>query len=65
MPVPALEVQINVIQPRRGDEVVATIQKALVNFLGDHFTFDLAGGDQLSVTGDWIGREFHVTPGPM
>ena len=41
--------------------MVATIQKALLNVLGDHFTVNLANGDQLSVTGDWISREFHVT----
>lgn len=46
---------------KKGDAVVATIQQALVNILGDHFTVDLAGGDQLKVTGDWISREFHVT----
>jgi len=46
---------------KRGEEVVATIQKALLSLLGDHFTIDLANGDQLAVTGDWIGREFHVT----
>ncbi len=48
---------------KRGDQVVATIQKALVNLLGDHFTVTLANGDALKVTGDWIGREFHVTSG--
>jgi len=46
---------------KRGDEVVATIQKALLNVLGDHFTVSLANGDRLAVTGDWISREFHVT----
>jgi uncharacterized protein YxjI len=46
---------------KRGDEVVATIQKALLSLMGDHFTVELAGGDTLAVTGDWIGREFHVT----
>jgi uncharacterized protein YxjI len=46
---------------KRGDQVVATIQKALLSVLGDHFTIDLANGDRLAVTGDWIGREFHVT----
>ena len=45
---------------KQGDEVVATIQKALVNILGDHFTIALANGEQLTVTGDWISREFHV-----
>ena len=46
---------------KRGDQVVATIQKALLSLMGDHFTIDLATGGQLAVTGDWIGREFHVT----
>jgi len=46
---------------KKGDEVVATVQKALVNILGDHFTIDLASGGKLAVTGDWISREFHVT----
>ena len=48
---------------KRGDEVVATVQKALLNILGDHFTIALAGGEQLTVTGDWIAREFHVVRG--
>ena len=48
---------------KRGDEVVATVQKALINILGDHFTIELAGGEQLTVTGDWIAREFHVVLG--
>jgi uncharacterized protein YxjI len=46
---------------KNGEAVVATIQKALLNVLGDHFTVNLANGEQLSVTGDWISREFHVT----
>ena len=46
---------------KQGEAVVATIRKALLNVLGDHFTVDLAGGDQLAVTGDWISREFHLT----
>jgi uncharacterized protein YxjI len=46
---------------KRGDQVVATVQKALINLLGDHFTINMANGDQLTVTGDWISREFHVT----
>ena len=45
---------------KRGEELVATVQKALVNILGDHFTITAANGDQLTVTGDWIDREFHV-----
>ena len=46
---------------KRGDLVVATLQKALLSLMGDHFTIDLANGETLAVTGDWIGREFHVT----
>jgi uncharacterized protein YxjI len=46
---------------KQGDAVVATIQKALLNVLGDHFTINMANGEQLAVTGDWISREFHVT----
>lgn len=46
---------------KRGDQVVATIQKALLSLMGDHFTVDLASAQTLTVTGDWIGREFHVT----
>ncbi len=46
---------------KRDEAVVATIQKAFLNVLGDHFTINMADGQQLAVTGDWIGREFHVT----
>lgn len=46
---------------KRADEVIATIQQALINLLGDHFTITLAGGDVLTVTGDFINREFHVS----
>jgi uncharacterized protein YxjI len=45
---------------KRGEEVVATIQKALINIMGAHFTITASTGEQLTVTGDWIGREFHV-----
>ena len=46
---------------KRGDQLVATIEEALVNLLGDHFTIRLAAGDELTVKGDWINRDFHVT----
>ena len=48
---------------KRGDQLVATIQKAMLNILGDHFTVSMADGESLAVTGDWIEREFHVTRG--
>lgn len=40
--------------------MVAIVQEALLNLIGDHFTIDLGSGDQLAVQGDWIDREFHV-----
>jgi uncharacterized protein YxjI len=46
---------------KRGDDLVATIEQALINFLGDHFTIRLVDGDELAVQGDWLDREFHVT----
>jgi uncharacterized protein YxjI len=46
---------------KHGDGVVATIQEALVNFLGDHFTITLAAGDELNVRGDFIDREFRIS----
>ena len=46
---------------KRGDEVVATIQQALLALLGAHFTITMADGTALSVTGDFINREFHVS----
>jgi uncharacterized protein YxjI len=45
---------------KRGDQVVATIQKALMSLFGEHFTITAANGDKLNVTGDWIAREFHI-----
>lgn len=46
---------------KRGDELVASIEEALFNLLGDHFTIRLVAGEELAVKGDWIAREFHVT----
>src|ERR1035437_8991018 len=43
-----------------GDKVVMTIQKALMSFMGEHFTITAADGGQMKVTGNWAGREFHV-----
>jgi uncharacterized protein YxjI len=45
---------------KRGDQLVATIQKALMSLFGEHFTITASNGGQLSVTGDWISREFHI-----
>ncbi len=45
---------------KQGDKVVATIQKALMSMLGEHFTITVADGGQMKVTGNWMGREFHI-----
>ena len=45
---------------KQGDKVVMTIQKALMSFMGEHFTITAADGGQMKVTGNWAGREFHV-----
>ena len=48
---------------KRGEETVATVQQAILRLLGDRFTITLASGEQLTVKGDWIDREFHVVQG--
>lgn len=48
---------------KRGDAIVATIQGALVNFLGDSFSVEFADGDELKVKGDIIDREFRISRG--
>ncbi len=45
---------------KQGDKVVMTIQKALMSFIGEHFTITATDGGQMKVTGNWAGREFHV-----
>jgi uncharacterized protein YxjI len=45
---------------KQGDKVVATVQRALMAFMGEHFTITAADGGQLKVNGNWAGREFHV-----
>jgi uncharacterized protein YxjI len=48
---------------KHGETIVATIQESLFNLLGDHFTITLADASQLSVQGNWLDREFHVSQG--
>ena len=43
--------------------VVVTIEQALLALLGDRFTIRLATGEELTVQGDWIDREFRVSRG--
>jgi uncharacterized protein YxjI len=45
---------------KKNDKVVATIQRALMSFMGEHFTITAADGGQMKVTGNWAGREFHI-----
>jgi uncharacterized protein YxjI len=45
---------------KQGDKVIMTLQKALMSFMGEHFTITSADGGQMKVTGNWAGREFHV-----
>jgi uncharacterized protein YxjI len=44
----------------RGEELVATIQKALLTFFGDRFTISLADGGELQAEGDFLDHEFRV-----
>lgn len=48
---------------RRGDQVVATIEEALLHLMGDRFTVHIAEGTGLEVEGDWINRNFRITQG--
>ena len=48
---------------KQNGSVVATIEKALVSFLGDHFTIHASNGEEMAVQGDWIDRDFRVTRG--
>ena len=45
---------------KQGGKVVMTLQRALMSFRGEHFTITAADGGQMKVTGNWMGREFHV-----
>lgn len=46
---------------KRGDEVVATIQRALVTFLSPHYTVTMAGGRTLEIQGNIWDHEFQAT----
>lgn len=47
----------------RGGQVVATVRKALINFLGQSFTVDVAGGGELHAHGDVLNHEFQISAG--
>jgi uncharacterized protein YxjI len=48
---------------RRGDDVVASIQKAFFTFLGDRFSIQLEGGETLEAEGDFLDHEYRVLRG--
>jgi uncharacterized protein YxjI len=47
----------------RGGAVVATLQKALLAFLGDRFTITLADGTELDGKGNFLDHEFTISRG--
>lgn len=48
---------------KRDGHVVATIEQAILAFLGDRFTINMADGSELIVHGDIIDREFRIARG--
>jgi len=47
----------------RDGGVVATLQKALLAFLGDRFTISLADGSELQGAGNFVDHEFTISRG--
>jgi len=48
---------------KRADQIVATIQGAMINLLGNHYTVKLKDGGEFKVKGDIIDKEFRVFRG--
>ncbi len=44
----------------KGGQTAATVQEAILHLGGDKFKITLAGGQELTVHGDWWNREFQV-----
>ena len=44
----------------KGGQAAATVQEAIFHLGGDKFKITLAGGQELTVHGDWMNREFQV-----
>jgi uncharacterized protein YxjI/predicted nucleic-acid-binding Zn-ribbon protein len=55
---PHLHKTINIT---KGGQAAATVEKAVFHLGGDKFKITLAGGQELTVNGDWWNREFQVT----
>ena len=48
------------IEIKKDGHVSATVQEAIFHLGGDKFKITLAGGQELTVHGDWMNREFQV-----
>ena len=48
------------VEVKKDGQTMATVQEALFNLGGDKFTITLAGGQALSIHGDWMNRVFQV-----
>ena len=44
----------------KGGQAAATVQEAVFHLGGDKFKITLAGGQELTLQGDWMDREFQV-----
>ena len=44
----------------KGGQAAATVQEAVFHLGGDKFKITLAGGQELTIHGDWMNREFQV-----
>ncbi len=52
-----------VFEIRRGEEVVARIEKALLTLLSSRFSIELTAGGPLEAAGDFLEHEFRITDG--
>jgi uncharacterized protein YxjI len=50
---------------KKGDALVATIEKGLISFLGDKFKVEFQNGDELQVKGDIIDHDFTIRRGEI
>jgi len=48
------------IDIKKNGQTAATVQEAIFNLGGDKFRITLAGGQELTMHGDWTNREFQV-----
>jgi len=48
------------VEVKKDGQTVATVQEAIFTLGGDKFTITLAGGQALTIHGDWMNRVFQV-----